>query len=727
MVKKFLSVFAVSSMIFATSCSNEDFVSPATEGESLVNFAVEVPNGLNSRAYGDGTTATNLKYSVYEVDAAGEWNYIQALDGGATFTGLTTSVSLRLVNGKDYKVVFWASATDSPYTYNATNKNVTASYTGRTSNDETFDAFYAVEDIHVSASASQDVVLKRPFAQLNIGTADLVAYQTANGQTVSEAGIKVTNVYTTFSFEDEDVDGDAQEITFGTATRPAGETFPVTGYDYLTMNYLLVSKDKQTVDVTLNYGGAATPTYANVPVQRNYRTNIYGNLLTSSEDFNITINPGFDGTYDQSVWDGTEATTLTKSADGKYHITSANQLALLMKQTQNANSLYRGETFILDTDISFANQTITGIGCGNCNIVFTFDGNNHIISDFKIESASDIYAGLFQQFSGTVKNLTVKNATVKGNNMVGIIASNVENGGLIDKCTVENCTVIAVKKAGAITGYTVSSTVKNCVAKDVTVYCEDAREAQSGEIVGYINTGSTIVDNTATHVSVIRDCNNVEVVSVSSAADLLSLATNVVTNKHIILANDIDCASVVLTPIRLEGNSTFDGAGYKMTNVTTGVYNGRTSIFCGEIHGTTNATIKNLTIDGVLAEGNSSVPFAGVLYGDMQNGINVTIDNVHIYNAEVKNAETVGGFVGLLSGAGENTLAIKNSSVNNTTITGIEEDRKIGAFVGRAVKPYTCDNVVADNVTCFNNTTQITTVPEGTKSESKCTTGYTIR
>lgn len=145
MVKKFLSVFAVSSMIFATSCSNEDFVSPATEGESLVNFAVQLPDGLNSRAYGDGTTATNLNYSVYEVTETGAWNHIEDLEGTATFSGLTTNVNLRLVNGIDYKVVFWASAPSSPYTYDAENKNVTADYNYCTSKNESLDAFYGVE------------------------------------------------------------------------------------------------------------------------------------------------------------------------------------------------------------------------------------------------------------------------------------------------------------------------------------------------------------------------------------------------------------------------------------------------------------------------------------------------------------------------------------------------------------------------------------------------------
>ena len=71
--------------------------------------------------------------------------------------------------------------------------------------------------------------------------------------------------------------------------------FPVAGgYKYLSMDYLLVGADKATVDVAFNYGGPQNRTFTNVPVQRNYRTNIYGSLLTNTADFNVVIAPGFN-------------------------------------------------------------------------------------------------------------------------------------------------------------------------------------------------------------------------------------------------------------------------------------------------------------------------------------------------------------------------------------------------------------------------------------------------
>lgn len=65
------------------------------------------------------------------------------------------------------------------------------------------------------------------------------------------------------------------------------------------MNYVLVPDYKTIADVTLDYTNGTTPmkrTFTSVPLQRNYRTNIYGSLLTNSVDFNVVIEPAFIGT-----------------------------------------------------------------------------------------------------------------------------------------------------------------------------------------------------------------------------------------------------------------------------------------------------------------------------------------------------------------------------------------------------------------------------------------------
>ena len=62
------------------------------------------------------------------------------------------------------------------------------------------------------------------------------------------------------------------------------------------MVYALVDADQALVNVTFTakedgQAGQIVRTYNNVPVQRNYRTNIYGRILTEEANFVVEINP----------------------------------------------------------------------------------------------------------------------------------------------------------------------------------------------------------------------------------------------------------------------------------------------------------------------------------------------------------------------------------------------------------------------------------------------------
>ncbi|MDD6140389.1 MAG: hypothetical protein PUB61_03185, partial [Bacteroidales bacterium] len=295
MKKLFFCLCAASAMLF-TACSDEAVNAPA-EGESLVTITAQLPADLGTRAFGDGTTATKLTYAVYE---AGQKTPLIESTDEVTFSGLTATVKLRLANGKKYDLVFWADAADAPYTFDAAAQTVNINYNGVTSNLEKLDAFFANEkNLQVNGTINKTIQLKRPFAQLNIGATDYAEATDAAFTTASSA-VKVNHVANALNLHTGVATGD-EEITFDDAAVPAdGETFPVAGIDadYLAMNYLLVNVDKQLVDIeftaTSTKDEKITRSYANVPVQRNFRTNIYGNILTEEANFNIVIVPGFE-------------------------------------------------------------------------------------------------------------------------------------------------------------------------------------------------------------------------------------------------------------------------------------------------------------------------------------------------------------------------------------------------------------------------------------------------
>lgn len=288
-------------MLGVTSCSSDDAPQVAADGET--SFTVRLPEELGSRTFGDGKSATTLKYAVYE---HGSIQPITLSDGEnfgtAQFNNLQTTVSLNLPRGKHYDIIFWAQNPDAPYTFSAENRNVTIDYeAGYTEENDAFS--YVLKNFAITTATSQTVTLKRPFAQLNIGTTD---YDMADmlGLKVTQTAVTVKDVYTQFNFmdgEQGDVAKDSKkDAVFALADLPAaGETFPVTdpaNIKYLSMNYILVPADKMTTSVTFSCNDTDyTPyTFENVPFQRNYRTNIYGRLLTAPAEFQVVIDPSFE-------------------------------------------------------------------------------------------------------------------------------------------------------------------------------------------------------------------------------------------------------------------------------------------------------------------------------------------------------------------------------------------------------------------------------------------------
>ena len=298
MKRYLLSTFTIAAaVLLVTSCNDEMDNGLKTGDEGTVTFTAQLPSEMGTRAFADGLTAKHLQYAVYE---AGQSTPLKVFGDETTVVGeaemvnLKKSVTLKLTSGKSYDVIFWADATtDSPYTFNPASREVSVDYSKVNNNSDNCDAFFKKETITVSGNQSVDVKLTRPFAQVNIGTDDFDAAK-ASGLEVTQTEV-VAKAFATLNLATGEV-ADEADRTFTMKAIPTASDgeFPVAGgYKYLSMDYLLVGADKATVDVVFNYGGPQNRTFTNVPVQRNYRTNIYGSLLTNTTDFNVVIEPAF--------------------------------------------------------------------------------------------------------------------------------------------------------------------------------------------------------------------------------------------------------------------------------------------------------------------------------------------------------------------------------------------------------------------------------------------------
>ncbi len=285
----------------AVSCAKEDISSSLAGGEVEVTFTANLPE-LGTRAYGDGANATLLRYYVYDGANGAE---LEQLSGIATTTNGTFSFTLPLIKGMTYDFVLWADKNvgdvDNPQGFYAFDgKIATINYNGEANNNAR-DAFYGFVDGFDPVRDTPKFYLHRPFAQLNAATSDKAL--------VAKSGVELTTstiavkAYDKFDVTTGDIAADANliDVAFTAAPMPCNlnpvETLK-SGFDYLSMNYLLVPKGGMNVDVAFTFNGTKgivfeETEYTNVPLKQNYRTNILGALLTKQTEIEVEILPGF--------------------------------------------------------------------------------------------------------------------------------------------------------------------------------------------------------------------------------------------------------------------------------------------------------------------------------------------------------------------------------------------------------------------------------------------------
>ncbi len=339
-------LFATMVLLLTTACQKENDL--LGNGEATISFEISTPQ-MATRAFSDGTTAKKLQYAVYDENGAfigrlspnaDEFKPVEITD----FNGKRT-INIQLAAGKTYYVLFWASALNSPYSVDYKTKTLSVDYANTVCNSDANDAFYCYKKVTVDATKSEPVTLKRPFAQLNIGTNDL---SVKNEVDVTKTGVKVKGIYNTFNLAENVLGGDINtEYTFALAARPEGETFKVDGYEYLAMAYVLVGNDKNYVtDVKLCYGASAetakTREFTNIPVRGNHRTNLYGALLTNNIGFDVEIEEDFDEPDENLYY---------VSVDGVHYTDFAEAVAIALAQNKPID-------FITDVKID-ADNTIT--------------------------------------------------------------------------------------------------------------------------------------------------------------------------------------------------------------------------------------------------------------------------------------------------------------------------------------------------------------------------------
>ena len=317
---KNFAMFAAAAMMLTTSCSNDETFEQLGN-EAQVKLSLGLENAMNTRAISDGEGIDQLTYAIF--DKTGN-----RVAGNKLAERFPWDINVTLLKGETYTAVFWAQDQDcEAYTISEDYTTVSVNYKGL-NNDETRDAFFRSETFTVTGDANLDIVLKRPFAQMNVGVSTEEWDNAVRlGYTVVNSSAEIKQAATKMNLVDGTV-SEFDDITFATSAIPTEDLLVDVDcdgtsetYKYLSMSYFLAADEmdgasKTTLEdlkFTLASEDGKTAVLEegleNVPVQRNHRTNIISfgeGLLTGKYSVKVVLDPLYDGEHtltNENVWE----------------------------------------------------------------------------------------------------------------------------------------------------------------------------------------------------------------------------------------------------------------------------------------------------------------------------------------------------------------------------------------------------------------------------------------
>ena len=303
-----------------TGCQRER-VENSRNGETVTaRFTVAVPGLSDSKAVSqyiaDGTKATELLFRAY--DASGR--HLENLDQTVTVSGRKAEVSVKLLQGAGYKLLFWAQAPGKyAITHDADGQpqvSIASTELPGMMNSDDHDAFYAVEEFTPQGGAlDASVSLRRAFAQLNVGVNSEDYYAVVSNLNISgyfESSLTIKGVPGTLHLFTGEVSGQADVnynyVKLTDSFLSDGITDGGIFHRRLAMVYVFAPATGALHDVGLdvkvmqegNIKYQFHKDVPGVPLKRNYRTDILGRVFTVTGTLSVQVRADF-GTPDNNL------------------------------------------------------------------------------------------------------------------------------------------------------------------------------------------------------------------------------------------------------------------------------------------------------------------------------------------------------------------------------------------------------------------------------------------
>lgn len=300
MKKLFFYLSVAMLAVAAVSCQKEMVMADGENGN--VTLTIQTPE-VATKAIADGMNVNIVHYEIYKAEE-GHKNSLTGkplIKNTVTMNAKGATLNLNLLQGQTYVGLFWAQVDGKSFYTTTDLRNVTVNYNG-SANNENRAAFCQKKVFTTGGNVS--VVLERPFAQINLGTTLSSIDPKVNGYPLKlqSSTMEITGVATSFSVADMKTKNETTTVSFEANTVPhnftPSEVLTVNNvnYAYLGMNYILAANDKATVDVKYTVStdvGSITRQIPTVPVEKNHRTNLLGNLLTQETAIQIIVDERF--------------------------------------------------------------------------------------------------------------------------------------------------------------------------------------------------------------------------------------------------------------------------------------------------------------------------------------------------------------------------------------------------------------------------------------------------
>ncbi len=535
-MKKFIYSSLILGSAFAlASCSADEPGLSKTDGP--LTLTVQLP-GESATRFATGSSVDILYYTILNEDGT----TVLASDSQPWEKGATSAtVTLDLIPSQNYQVVFFAMNSNATgYQYNPATAAFTVDYDQVAINNDIYDAFCAkVPGINTAYDTTENPInLSRPFAQINIGTNDLgskivTSYGLDNYTTTF--AVEATNLATGVSYLTSGsnnmtytpaTDGFSKEVTDLTDTAGLTDAYPVEGYKYLDMMYLLVNPGTDTdgqallsATFTTSISGGINVQEVNLsslPAKANYQTNVYGKLLTDSKDFNVQIAPAFEGSLPEvTVSEPEEALDAlnnneslvfngTTDALDLSNLSNTEPVMITLAKGASVGSIKVGSKRSLEETAPVTIKVAKDVKFPE--IVATKDTpiyNLTLVGDpnAPVENASNGIS-FYGTKIATIKNLTFNGIHFEGNGIntqyVGQGAGN-NMGGTVDGLTIENCVftnlvkgAFSTQQYGGSNSYNTNFIIRN---NTISFASSGVNPSENGINIAQATPGYFIVEN----------------------------------------------------------------------------------------------------------------------------------------------------------------------------------------------------------------------------------------